>query len=601
MKYKLISKSSSDLLRYLKPWRFRVFRASIFSGLNKIFDIAPEVLIGVAVDLVVKRNESFVASLGFESINNQVLFLGGITFVIWALESLFEYLYLIEWRSLAQKVEHSLRVSAYDHAQRLELNWHEKQTTGNISAILNDDVNQLERFLNNGVNQIIQVIISTIIIGLIFFYISPLIASIAILPVPIIFFMSLFFQKKLSPRYKSIREKVGVLNSSIINNLMGIQTIKSFMTFDFEKGIIKGLSDDYQKENIKAISISSAFNPLIRMGVLAGFLGTILIGSHMALNNTIEVGSYSVLVFLTQRFLWPFTSLSTLIDDFERSMASSNRIFDLIQTKKKIINHPNAIIIDSLMNDITFNEISFNYDGKENLFKNFNLEIPFGSSVGIVGDTGSGKTTIAKLLLRLYEPTDGSIYIGKYNINEIDINSLRKKIGIVSQDSFLFNSTIKNNISYGITNPLIEDIEDAAIQSQSIEFIDKLPFGFDTAVGERGQTLSGGQQQRIAIARTLMRKPDIIIFDEATSSVDNKTEQLIQQALFDIRKGRTSIIIAHRLSTIRNCSNIFVLKDGEIIEEGNHDYLVGIKKSYYSQLWNIQTGKQRLEKNESLT
>ena len=601
MKYNLISKSSSDLLRYLKPWRFRVFRASIFSGLNKIFDIAPEVLIGVAVDLVVKRNESFVASLGFESINNQVLFLGGITFVIWALESLFEYLYLIEWRSLAQKVEHSLRVSAYDHAQRLELNWHEKQTTGNISAILNDDVNQLERFLNNGVNQIIQVIISTIIIGFIFFYISPLIASIAILPVPIIFFMSLFFQKKLSPRYKSIREKVGVLNSSIINNLMGIQTIKSFMTFDFEKGIIKGLSDDYQKENIKAISISSAFNPLIRMGVLAGFLGTILIGSHMALNNTIEVGSYSVLVFLTQRFLWPFTSLSTLIDDFERSMASSNRIFDLIQTKKKIINHPNAIIIDSLMNDITFNEISFNYDGKENLFKNFNLEIPFGSSVGIVGDTGSGKTTIAKLLLRLYEPTDGSIYIGKYNINEIDINSLRKKIGIVSQDSFLFNSTIKNNISYGITNPLIEDIEDAAIQSQSIEFIDKLPFGFDTAVGERGQTLSGGQQQRIAIARTLMRKPDIIIFDEATSSVDNKTEQLIQQALFDIRKGRTSIIIAHRLSTIRNCSNIFVLKDGEIIEEGNHDYLVGIKKSYYSQLWNIQTGKQRLEKNESLT
>ena len=599
MKYKLISKSSSDLLRYLKPWRFRVFRASIFSGLNKIFDIAPEVLIGVAVDLVVKRNESFVASLGIESINNQVLFLGGITFVIWALESLFEYLYLIEWRSLAQKVEHSLRVSAYDHAQRLELNWHEKQTTGNISAILNDDVNQLERFLNNGVNQIIQVIISTIIIGLIFFYISPLIASIAILPVPIIFFMSLFFQKKLSPRYKNIREKVGVLNSSIINNLMGIQTIKSFMTFDFEKGIIKGLSDDYQKENIKAISISSAFNPLIRMGVLAGFLGTILIGSHMALNNTIEVGSYSVLVFLTQRFLWPFTSLSTLIDDFERSMASSNRIFDLIQTKKKIINHPNAIIIDSLMNDITFNEISFNYDGKENLFKNFNLEIPFGSSVGIVGDTGSGKTTIAKLLLRLYEPTDGSIYIGKYNINEIDINSLRKKIGIVSQDSFLFNSTIKNNISYGITNPLIEDIEDAAIQSQSIEFIDKLPFGFDTAVGERGQTLSGGQQQRIAIARTLMRQPDIIIFDEATSSVDNKTEQLIQQALFDIRKGRTSIIIAHRLSTIRNCSNIFVLKDGEIIEEGNHDYLVSLKKSYYSQLWNIQTGKQKLEVNGS--
>ena len=594
MKYNFISKSLSDLFIYLKPWRLSVIKASVFSGLNKIFDIAPEVLIGIAVDLVVKRNQSFVASLGFESINGQVLFLGGVTFVIWALESLFEYLYMIEWRGLAQKVEHDLRVTAYDHAQRLELNWHEKQTTGNISAILNDDVNQLERFLNNGVNQMIQVIISTIIIGFIFFYISPLIASIAILPVPLIFFMSLFFQKKLSPRYKSIREKVGAMNSSIINNLMGIQTIKSFMTFDFEKKIIEGLSDNYQKENIKAIAISSAFNPLIRMGVLAGFLGTILIGSHMALNNTIEVGSYSVLVFLTQRFLWPFTSLSTLIDDFERSMASSNRIFGLIQTKKKIVNHPNAIIRDSLRDDITFNQVSFNYDGKEKLFENFNLKIPFGSSIGIVGDTGSGKTTIAKLLLRLYEPNNGSICIGEHNIKEIDINSLRKKIGIVSQDSFLFNSTIKNNISYGITNPLIEDIKEASVQSQSFEFIDKLPLGFDTGVGERGQTLSGGQQQRIAIARTLMRKPDIIIFDEATSSVDNKTEQLIQKALFDIRKDRTSIIIAHRLSTIRSCSNIFVLKDGRIIEEGDHDHLLSLNNSYYSQLWNIQTGKQKL-------
>ena len=252
-------------------------------------------------------------------------------------------------------------------------------------------------------------------------------------------------------------------------------------------------------------------------------------------------------------------------------------------------------IRDSLRDDITFNQVSFNYDGKEKLFENFNLKIPFGSSIGIVGDTGSGKTTIAKLLLRLYEPNNGSICIGEHNIKEIDINSLRKKIGIVSQDSFLFNSTIKNNISYGITNPLIEDIKEASVQSQSFEFIDKLPLGFDTGVGERGQTLSGGQQQRIAIARTLMRKPDIIIFDEATSSVDNKTEQLIQKALFDIRKDRTSIIIAHRLSTIRSCSNIFVLKDGRIIEEGDHDHLLSLNNSYYSQLWNIQTGKQKLQ------
>lgn len=588
------SNSFSDLFNYLKPWKSRVYLASVYSATNKIFDVAPEVLIGVAVDLVVKRNDSFVASLGFNSVNSQVLFLGALTFVIWALESLFEYLYMIEWRGLAQKVEHNLRVSAYDHAQRLELNWHEKQTTGNITAILNDDVNQLERFLNNGVNQIIQVTISTIIIGFIFFYISPLIAAIAVLPVPIIFLISIFFQKKLSPRYTKIREKVGFLNSSIINNLIGIQTIKSFMTFNREKERIDSISEEYQTENIKTISISSAFNPIIRMGVLAGFLGTILIGSHMALNNTIEVGSYSVLVFLTQRFLWPFTSLSTLIDDFERSMASSRRIFGMMQTKIKIVNHENAVELDDLKKDISFNSISFNYDEKESLFKNFNLKIPFGSSIGIVGDTGSGKTTIAKLLLRLYDLSEGSIYIGEHNIKEIDIRSLRSKIGIVSQDSFLFNSTISKNISYGSKDPIKEDIENVAKQSQAIEFIEKLPKGFDTIVGERGRTLSGGQNQRLAIARALMKKPDILIFDEATSSVDNKTEQLIQKALFNIRKGRTTIIIAHRLSTIRNCDNIFVLKDGRVLEEGDHNHLVNKKDGFYSQLWKIQTGVELL-------
>ena len=586
------SKSSvKRLSSYLKRWRSSVVIASLYSALNKIFDIAPEVLIGVAVDLVVKKNQSFVASLGFESINSQVLFIGALTFLIWALESLFEYLYMIKWRGLAQNVEHELRVSAYDQAQRLDLSWHEKQSTGNITAILNDDINQLERFLNNGVNQIIQVLISTIIIGCIFFYISPLIASIAIIPVPIIFIISIYFQKRLSPKYKNIREKVGSLNSSIINNLMGIQVIKSFMTFDIEKETLRQKSKDYQQENIKAIAISSAFNPLIRMGVLAGFLGTMLIGSYMALNGTLEVGSYSVLVFLTQRFLWPFTSLSTLIDDYERSMASSNRIFDLLSTEKEIINKSTALNPKQIQCDIKFKNVEFEYQPENKLFQNLNISINFGSSIGIVGDTGSGKTTIAKLLLRLYEPIVGGIYLGEHNIKELDINFLRKKIGLVSQEPFLFNSSIKENICYGIRESSLEEIEHAAKQSQAWEFIKKLPHGLDTVIGERGQTLSGGQRQRIAIARTLMRKPEVIIFDEATSSVDNRTEQLIQRALFAIREGRTSIIIAHRLSTIRNCTNILVLKDGTVIENGTHDELLKYEKSFYSKLWNIQTGK----------
>ena len=585
-------KSFGELIRYIHPWRAKARFAALCSTLNKIFDIAPEVLIGVAVDLVVEKENSFVASLGFGSIESQVLFLGLITFVIWALESLFQYIYSIQWRGLAQMVEHEVRVSAYDHSQRLGLSWHEEQATGNITAILNDDVNQLERFLNDGVNQIIHVFVSTICIGLIFFYISPLIATIAVLPVPIIFAVSFFFQKKLSPRYKSVRDKVGSLNSSVFNNLIGIQTIKSFMTFKHEKNHISELSKDYQKENIGAISISSAFVPVIRMGVLAGFLGTILIGSHMALSGALAVGSYSVLVFLTQRFLWPFTTLGTLVDDFERSMASSQRIFDLLNTDVHIPENDDPIEPENLRSDIRFESISFNYPDGQDLFKDFSMDIGYGTSIGIVGDTGSGKTTLAKLLLRLYDPSSGSIKIGDQNIRDMSISSLRNKIGVVNQETFLFDGTIRNNIGYGSSDFNEEDIIRAAEQSQCTEFISSLRDGYDTIIGERGQKLSGGQKQRLAIARAIIRQPDILIFDEATSSVDNRTERLIQKSFLDIKQDRTMIIIAHRLSTIRNCDNIFVIKNSRIHEQGTHDQLMEKSDSFYADLWNIQTGRK---------
>ena len=585
-------KSFGELIRYIRPWRAKTRFAALCSTLNKIFDIAPEVLIGVAVDLVVEKENSFVASLGFGSIESQVLFLGLITFIIWALESLFQYIYSIQWRGLAQMVEHEVRVSAYDHSQRLGLSWHEEQATGNITAILNDDVNQLERFLNDGVNQIIQVFVSTICIGFIFFYISPLIASIAVLPVPIIFLVSFLFQKKLSPKYKNVRDKVGALNSSVFNNLIGIQTIKSFMTFKHEKGRVSELSKEYQKENIGAISISSAFVPVIRMGVLAGFLGTILIGSHMALSGTLAVGSYSVLVFLTQRFLWPFTTLGTLVDDFERSMASSQRIFDLLNTDVHIPEPKNPTKLDNLRSDILFDSISFNYPGGQTLFHEFSMHIKNGTSVGIVGDTGSGKTTLAKLLLRLYDPVSGAIKIGDSDIKDVSIESLRNKIGVVNQETFLFDGSIRKNIAYGNKDCEEDDIIRAAEQSQCTEFISSLSDGYDTIIGERGQKLSGGQKQRLAIARAIVRQPDILIFDEATSSVDNKTERLIQKTFMDIKQDRTMIIIAHRLSTIRNCDNIFVIKNSRIHEQGTHDELMKNSNSFYAELWNIQTGKK---------
>ena len=585
------NKSFKELFNYVKPWRGDVYLATLYSVLNKLFDIAPEILIGVAVDLVVQREDSYIAKLGFSTIQAQVLFLGAITFIIWACESLFQYLYSIKWRNLAQNIEHKIRIDLYGHVQKLHLSWHEDQTTGNITSIINDDVNQLERFLNNGANQIIQVFVSTISIGLIFFYISPIIAIFAVLPVPIIFMISFLFQKKLSPKYKKIRDKVGDLNSAIFNNLIGIQTIKSFMTFSYEKLKIKKLSHLYQDSNIDAIRVSSAFVPIIRMGVLGGFLGTILIGSTMALNGDLAVGSYSVLVFLTQRFLWPFTTLSTLVDEFERSMASSHRIFSLLNYKIKIYDNDNAIECANLKGDIVFKNVSFSYKNSEILFDDFNLTIPSSSSIGIVGETGAGKSTLAKLVLRLYSIDNGEISIGGVSIENMLNSNFRENIGFVSQDPFLFEGSIKENIQYGSSEVSDEEIFMASKNSQSHEFIEKLDKGYDTLIGERGQKLSGGQKQRLSIARALVKNPDIIIFDEATSSVDNHTEKLIQNAFEDIKKNRTTIIIAHRLSTIRNCDKIYVLRNSEVHEHGTHDELMNNKNSFYTNLWNIQTGK----------
>ena len=573
---------------YAKPWRMKIIWASFCSIANKIFDIAPEILIGIYVDLVVQREQSFIARLGFESIESQITLLAIATFLIWASESIFEYLYSVGWKNIAQGIEHHIRIDTYSHVQNLDLEWYEKQKTGNITAILNDDVNQLERFLNGGFNDILQIIVSTIAIGGVFFYISPLIALFAVCPIPIILLVASLFQKKLSPKYLDVRNAAGDLSSSIFNNLLGIITIKGFTAEQYETNKILKMSNEYQNKNQSAIKLSSAFIPIVRMGVLTGFIGTMIIGSVYALNGVIAVGSFSVLVFLTQRFLWPFTRLGETIDLFERSMASTRRILELLETTFKIKNSDDPKIMNALNENIVLENVEFGYEDKT-VFKNLNLEINKEDFIGIAGQTGSGKTTLIKLLFRFYEIKNGEIKIDGTNINNIDIASLRSNIGLVNQEIFLFDGTIRENICYPNTD--IDDslLMEVAQSSQCLEFIEKLDEGFDTIVGERGQKLSVGQKQRIGIARALYKKPEILIFDEATSAVDNETEYLIQKALKEIAKHCTTIVIAHRLSTIKNSNKIIVLGEQNISEQGTHDELIKNNK-FYKQLWDIQTG-----------
>ena len=578
------------LLRYARGYRRQIIAATTCSIINKLFDIAPEILIGVAIDVVVNQEESFVAGLGFETAQEQITILAVLTFFIWAGESLFEYLFQILWRNLAQRLQSDLRQDAYEHAQRLDMSFFEANSSGQLVATMNDDVNQLERFLDGGANAMVQVGVTVVAVGAVFFVLSPLIALLAFTPIPLIIWGAFYFQRKAGPLYTDVREKVGDLSSRLANNLGGIATIKSFTAEQREARRLKEASEAYVDANRRAIRISSAFIPVIRMAILAGFLATFTVGGMMALEGNLNVGAYGVLVFLTQRLLWPLTGLAEVIDLFERAMASTRRILDLLAEPVTIRDVAGTPLKQPVRGEVSFNRVSFHYTGSGAGVEDITLQVPAGNTLALVGATGSGKSTLIKLLLRFYDPSRGDIRIDGQPVHEVSLKSLRDAIGLVSQDVYLFEGSIRDNLAYGKPDATEEEIIEAARTAEAWSFISALPEGLDTPVGERGIRLSGGQRQRLSLARALLKNPPVLVLDEATSAVDNETEAAIQRSLRRIGHNRTVIMIAHRLSTIVDADTIAVVENGRIVEEGDHNSLIH-KNGPYAAQWRVQTGQ----------
>jgi ATP-binding cassette, subfamily B, bacterial len=573
------------LLAYGRQYRGQTWQAAISSVFNKLCDVAPEILIGMAVDVVVKKQDSFIATLGIRDVEQQLVILTMITVVVWVLESLSQYVYTNLWRNLSQKIQHNLRLDAYGHIQELDLAYFENQSTGNLMSILGDDVNQLERFLDVGANEIIQVLTNAIVIGGVFFVLAPNLAWWSMVPIPIIIVGSIWFQKTLAPYYGNVREKVGLLNSRLANNLGGITTIKSFTTEAYELDRVRADSEAYRQSNRRAIKVSAAFVPLIRMAVLFSFTMTLLLGGIAAVKGELGVGTYSILIYLTQRLLWPLTRLGETLDLYQRGMASTNRVMDLLDTPIAI--DSGNLTLSQVRGEIELKDVTFAYPDRSTVVNKLSLNIPAGQTIAIVGATGSGKSTLVKLLLRLYEIKSGTITLDGINIQDLHLADLRRSIGLVSQDLFLFHGSVRENIAYGTPDADLDAVISAAKIAEADDFIDRLPDRYDTIVGERGQKLSGGQRQRIAIARAVLKNPPILILDEATSAVDNETEAAIQRSLDRITVNRTTIAIAHRLSTIRNAHCIYVMEHGELVEAGTHDQLLALNK-IYAGLWNIQ-------------
>lgn len=402
-----------------------------------------------------------------------------------------------------------------------------------------------------------------------------------------------WFQRRARPLYADVRERVGVLGGRLANNIAGIATIKSFTREEQELQRLRADSRAYVDANRKAIRISSAFIPVIRMAIMAGFVATLVYGGKLVLDGELNAGAYSVLVFLTQRLLWPLTRMAETIDLFERAMASTRRILNLIETPVQVHKGHRALDAETVRGEVVFEDVTFAYGDGPTVLEHIDLRVAPGETVALVGQTGSGKSTLMKLLLRFYDPVAGRILLDGQDIADIVVQDLRAAIGFVSQDVYLFHGTVRENIAFGRPDASEDDIRAAARAAEAESFILHLPRGYDTIVGERGQKLSGGQRQRLSIARAVLKDPPIVILDEATSAVDNETEAAIQRSMRRMAEGRTVFVIAHRLSTIVDADLVCVLDRGRIVERGTHRTLIEAE-GIYRGLWRVQTGLEAL-------
>jgi ATP-binding cassette subfamily B protein len=583
------------LFGYLRSYRARLWAAAGASVANKILDLMPPLLVGWVIDSLRGRPPGWIASLaGTSEPWSMAVVLSGLAVVIFFFESFFQWLYQAGFMRLAQRVQHDLRLNAYNRVQEREIAFFEDLRLGEVLAMLNDDVNQLERFLNTGFNELLQLAVLFAFSSVIMFSTSWELSLVGMAPIPIILWGSLLYQRKISPRYRRVREAVGGLASRLENNIAGIGVIKSFTAEAFETERVRRASAEYRQANFAAIKLAALYTPAIRMAIVMGFAGVLLLGSYWVLQGrgVISVGELVLFAMMTERLLWPLTRLGTTFDDLERARASARRIFGLLDTPPAIRDPERPVPLGRARGEVVFDRVEFRYargHAESPVLRGVSFRVAPGETLGIAGPTGAGKSTLIKLVLRFYDASGGAVRLDGHDVRDLSLADLRHNVALVSQDVYLFHGTVRENIAYRDRDVTLEEVVRAARLAQLHDFVASLPQGYDTLVGERGIKLSGGQRQRLSIARAILKDAPVLVLDEATSSVDTETERAIQQNLRTLTAGRTALVIAHRLSTIRHADRILVLKDGRVAEEGHHDDLLA-RGGTYADLWHIQAG-----------
>ncbi|WP_254821158.1 ABC transporter ATP-binding protein [Haloglomus halophilum] len=578
------------------------------SVVARVLDLLPPLLLGLAVDAIfaqtVEREYSllFVPDAWLPTTKTGQLYLTvSLIAVAFFGGAAFHYSRNWGWNSFAQHIQHAIRTDTYDKMQRLNMDFFADKQTGEMMSILSNDVNRLERFLNDGMNAAFRLGVMVVGIAVILLWINWQLALVTLFVVPALAVFTYWFIQTIQPKYAEVRSSVGQVNSRLENNLGGIQVIKSANTEDYESDRVEDVSQDYFDANWGAIDTRIKFFPGLRIMAGVGFVATFLLGGVWVLTyqqtggaplfftGKLTSGEFVIFILLSQRFIWPMAQFGQIINMYQRAYASAARIFGLMDEPSRIAENPDADELVVEDGDVTYEDVTFGYDD-EPIVEDISFEVDGGETLALVGPTGAGKSTVLKLLLRMYDVDDGRIAIDGQDLRDVTITSLRERVGYVSQDTFLFYGTVAENISYGTFDADRDAVMEAAKAAEAHEFITNLPDGYDTEVGERGVKLSGGQRQRLAIARAILKDPEILVLDEATSDVDTETEMLIQRSLDRLTEDRTTFAIAHRLSTIKDADQIVVLEDGRIVERGTHEDLID-DDGLYAHLWGVQAGE----------
>jgi ATP-binding cassette subfamily B protein len=573
--------------------------------LSRLLGLVPPVVLGLAIDAVFLDRRAYrlaflPASLVPETPLGQLRLSVAIIAGSFVVGAAFSWLQNWGWNAFAQRVQHALRVDTYDAMQSLDMDFFDDRQTGELMSVLNNDVNQLETFLNDGLSSALRIGVTVLGIGWVMVTLNPQLALVALLPVPLLAAFTYLFVRTIQPKYAAMRASVGALNSRLENNLGGIAAIKAESAEAFESGRVADASRAYYDANWDAIRTRITFFPGLSLITGIGFVVTFAVGGYWLvvgpprpLTGALDPGEFVTFIVLSQQFVWPMAQFGQIINMYQRSEASSARVFGLLNERGTLEASEDAPDLRVSRGHVEYDDVSFGYrharDDAEPVVSNVDLTVERGETLALVGPTGAGKSTVLKLLLRMYDVDEGAIRVDGTDVRDVNLRSLRRAIGYVSQEPFLFHGTVRENVAYGSFGAGDEAVVEAAKAAQAHEFVRNLPDGYDTMVGERGVKLSGGQRQRIVIARTILKDPDVLVLDEATSHVDTETEALIRRGLADLAVDKTTFVIAHRLSTVRDADQILVLDDGEVVERGTHAELLA-RDGLYANLWRVQAG-----------